>query len=153
MGIEVREPQTEEEFEEYYRLRYERLRAPHGQSPGSERNDPNEPISKHVIAKMDGRIVGAECWVVLEKGSQSNRQLYARSRQTAVDPDYEGAGVASAMLNYVFDRARELGCNEIVANVRNEIVGFAESLGFKVTAPGTKLFETVEHVFMVKPLR
>ena len=33
-------------------------------APGSERDDPAEPASNHLIARVDGRIVGAACWAV-----------------------------------------------------------------------------------------
>jgi len=79
---ELGEPKTQEEWAEYYRLRYERLRKPLGQPLGSERDDPAEPSSIHIIAKMDGRVVGAGCWVV--------GLMFVRFRQMAVDSDCGG---------------------------------------------------------------
>ncbi len=55
MDIEITEPQTDAEYEQYYRLRWERLRQPHGDAYGSERDSPLEATSEHLIAKVDGR--------------------------------------------------------------------------------------------------
>src|SRR5579862_5145554 len=55
--IELVKPQTDEEFEQYYRLRYERLRKELGLPEGSERDHPAEPSSEHLVAKVDSRIV------------------------------------------------------------------------------------------------
>ena len=48
MKITVIEPQTPEEFKQYYGLRYKILRKPWGQPKGSER-DNNDEISYHRI--------------------------------------------------------------------------------------------------------
>ena len=42
MEIEIRIPETEEEWEDYYALRYRVLREPLGQPIGSERNEGDE---------------------------------------------------------------------------------------------------------------
>lgn len=151
MAIEVREPQTEEELEQYYRIRFDRLRAPVGEAPGSERDHPTEPISEHLIGLVDGRVVGALCWVVLRRGTKANPEVYVRIRQIAVSADAEGAGVASAMENVVVERAREVGAVELVATMRREIAGLADSLGWKVTGAAPTAYDA-EHVNIVKRL-
>jgi GNAT superfamily N-acetyltransferase len=150
--VEVTEPETDEEFEAYYRLRYEQLRKPLGALPGSERDDPLEAESKHLIAKIDGRVVGAETWVVLTKGSASNPKLYAQSRQTAIDPEYQRFGIGSALLTVVEQRAREMGATEIIGYARADVVGWVESQGWKVWGPGPTLLGQIKHVLVGKPL-
>jgi len=63
-NIELGEPKTQKEWAEHYRLRYQRLRKALGQPPGSERDDPAEPSPMHIVAKLDGRVVGAGCFVL-----------------------------------------------------------------------------------------
>jgi GNAT superfamily N-acetyltransferase len=153
--IELGEPETEDEWSEYYRLRYERLRKPLGQPPGSERDDPAEPSSIHVMAKVDGRVVGACCWVVgVHAGSDPGaRRMFVRLRQIAVHPDFEGRGVGGAITQHVEERSRALGAIEVVANARAEKVGFFRRQGWIEQGDGVTMFGTVEHVSMVKRLR
>lgn len=155
MDIEITEPQTETEFEQYYRLRWERLRKPHGDSYGSERDNRHEAESKHVVAKVDGRIVGAECYAVFTRreGRLRRRRTVVRSRQTAVAPEFERRGVATALLRHVEERARDIGASELLANVREEAVPFHRSVGFQVRDGGTTLYGSVKSYSMYKPLR
>jgi GNAT superfamily N-acetyltransferase len=152
--IELGAPETPKEWAQYYRLRYERLRKPLGQPPGSERDDPAEPGSIHIIAKVDGRVVGAGCWVVgLRPGSHpAARRMFVRFRQMAVDSDFEGRGVGGAITRHVEERSRALGAVEIVGNVRVEKVGYMRRHGWIEQGEGVTLFGTVESISMVKRL-
>jgi GNAT superfamily N-acetyltransferase len=152
--IELAEPSTPQEWAAYYRLRYERLRKPLGQPCGSERDDPAEPSSMHVIAKLDGRVVGAGCWVVgVRSGSDpSARTLFVRFRQIAVDSDFEGRGVGSAITRHVEERSRALGALEIVGNVRVEKVGFMRRQGWIEQGEGVTLYGHVKSISMLKRL-
>jgi GNAT superfamily N-acetyltransferase len=153
-SIELAEPKTDEDWAEYYRLRYERLRKPLGQPPGSERDDPAEPSSMHVVAKVDGRVVGAGCWAIgLRPGDDAgSRRMFVRFRQLAVDPDYEGRGIGSAITHHVEERSRALGAVEVVGNVRAVNVGYFRKHGWVEQGHGVTLFGTVESIAMVKPL-
>lgn len=155
MKIELTAPQTEEEFAQYYQLRHERLRKPHGLPLGSERDDPAEAGSTHLIAKADGRVVGAACWVVgmSPEGTPGRRHLFVRFRQMAIDQEFEDLGIGIAMTRHIERAARALGAKEVVGNTRVERVPYFESLGYIAQGEGTTLFGSVEHVSMVKPLR
>jgi ribosomal protein S18 acetylase RimI-like enzyme len=154
-NIELGEPKTEDEWADYYRLRYERLREPLGQSAGSERDDPAESSSVHIIAKVDGRVAGAACWVVgLRSGSDpSERQMFVRFRQVAVDSDFEGLGIGGAITRHIEERSREIGAVEVVGNARVENIEYFRGLGYVVQGEGVTMFGTVEHVSMGKRLR
>ena len=153
-NIELAEPKTDTEWADYYRLRYERLREPLGQPPGSERDDSTEPSSIHIVAKVDGRVVGAGCWVAgLRTASDPRaRQIFVRFRQMAVDANFEGLGIGSAITRHVEERSRALGAVEIVGNVRTEVVDFMRRRGWIEQGPGVTLFGSVESISMVKRL-
>jgi GNAT superfamily N-acetyltransferase len=150
--IEIVEPRTDEEFEQYYRLRYERLRKEHGLPEGSERDHPAEPASNHVVAKLDGRIVGAACWAVGMAQHDGERQIYVRFRQLAVERELDERGIGIALSRYIEKCAREIGAKEIIGNARAERVPYFESLGYEVRGEGETLFGVVEHVSMGKVL-
>ncbi len=154
MKIEITEPRTDQEFDDYYRLRWERLRKPHGLPLGSERGDPAEPGSTHLIAKADKRVVGAACWVAgMRKDEPSGTpRLYVRFRQMAIDEEFDGVGVGIALTRSIEKAARAIGAAEILGNVRVERVPYFERLGYIVTGTGETLFDDVEHMSMVKTL-
>jgi predicted N-acetyltransferase YhbS len=153
--VEVAEPGTEEEFDEYYRLRYERLRQQHGLPPGSERDHPAEAGSSHLIAKVEGRIVGAACWAVgIREGPvPGKRDFYVRFRQLAVEEEFDGRGIGIVLTRRIERTARSLGAKEIVANVRLDHVPYFQHLGYVVKGKGETLFGTVEHASMAKSLQ
>jgi predicted N-acetyltransferase YhbS len=155
MKLDLSEPRTEEELEAYYRLRYERLRKPHGLAPGSERDHPAEAGSSHLVAKADGRTVGAVCWAVgMRKDEESGRRhVYVRLRQLAVDPEFEGMGIGTALTRHVEQAARALGAEEVVVSVRVERAAYFERLGYAGRGKGETLFGTVEHSSMAKKLQ
>lgn len=152
MEIELVTPQTDEEFEQYYRLRYERLRKVHGLPEGSERDHPAEPSSEHLIAKVDSRIVAAACWAVGMTERDGERLIYVRFRHLAVDPEFEGRGIGDAMTRHVEEYGREIGAGEIVGNVRVDRVSYFERHGWVVLGKGETLYGELEHISMAKPL-
>jgi GNAT superfamily N-acetyltransferase len=150
--IEITEPRTNEEFEQYYRVRYDRLRKDYGLPERSERDHPAEPASNHVIAKLGGRVVGAACWAVGLSQRDGERQIYVRFRQLAVEREFDERGIGIALSRHVEQRAREIGAKEIVGNARVERVPYFESLGYEVRGEGETLFGVIEHVAMAKTL-
>jgi GNAT superfamily N-acetyltransferase len=151
--FELTEPRTEAELEDYYRLRYERLRKPLGLPPGAEREDPAEPSSLHIVAKADGRVVGAGCWAMGMRKDEGRRIPFVRFRQMAVDPGYEGRGIGSAIMRHVEQSARSMGAQEILGNVRMENVPLFRRHGYIEQGSGVTLYGQVESLSMVRPLQ
>lgn len=151
--LEFVEPSTDAEWDEYYRLRYERLRKPLGLPPESVRNDPLDPGSLHRVIKVGERIVAAVTWAVGVRQEDGRRVIYVRFRQLAVEPEFEGRGIGGAAIRYRERYARSIGAEEIVANARVENVPWFEHHGFEVVGDGVKLFDQVESMAMVKRLR
>lgn len=151
--IELTEPQTEEDWKQYRNLRYEVLRKPHGQPRGSESDHPLEPISTHILAKIDGRVVGGGCWAMLSRpDGNGGRCKYARFRQIAVDPEYRKHGIATKITDLIEASAREQGAVDIVGTTRNELIEYYRRKGYHTTGEGPTLFGTVAHTHICKPL-
>jgi membrane protease YdiL (CAAX protease family)/ribosomal protein S18 acetylase RimI-like enzyme len=138
-------PETSEEFEEYYDLRWRILREPWGQPRGSERDD-LDPTSDHVTARDDaGRLVGVGR---LHFNSEEEAQI----RYMATEEDARGTGVGRAVVERLEAIARERGARRIFLNAREIAVGFYERLGYRVTGEGPTVFGVIKHSRMEKDL-
>jgi ribosomal protein S18 acetylase RimI-like enzyme len=83
----------------------------------------------------------------------SRRIVFVRFRQMAVDPDFEGRGIGSAIMRHVEQSARSAGAAEILGNVRVGNVALFKRHGYVEQGEGVTLYGQVESVSMVRPLR
>lgn len=150
--LEFIEPKTEEEWDTYYQIRYERLRKPLG-LPNDVRDDPLEPSSVHRLIKFDGQVAAATCWIVGMRKEGARRVPYIRWRQTGVLPEFEGRGIARVVMTMVEDYGRSIGAVEVVGNPRLENVPWFRRNGWIEVGEGVKLYDQVESLSMIKPLR
>ena len=68
MKITVIEPQTPEEFKQYYNLRFEILRKPWGQPKSSERENDDEISHHRMIMKLRGiQLQWAGCSIIRKR--------------------------------------------------------------------------------------
>jgi GNAT superfamily N-acetyltransferase len=146
------EPEGEEQWEIYYRLRYERLRKPLGLPLSSVTEDPLEPSSIHRLIKVGEQIVAATCWIVGMRREGTRHTPYVRWRQLGVDPAFEGRGVGRVCMREVERYARSIGAAELVGNPRIEHVPWFRRSGWVEVGEGVKLYDQVESLSMVKPL-
>ncbi|MBI5229009.1 GNAT family N-acetyltransferase [Candidatus Micrarchaeota archaeon] len=142
MNVEIREPRTEKEFEEYYDLRWRILRAPWGQPRGSER-DGLENESIHLAAFAGKKIIG--CGRI-----HFNSGEEAQIRYMAVDKRFQKKGVGRRILKELEKKAMKNGAKQIVLNARESAVGFYESRGYKIIGEAHKLFGVIPHFKMLK---
>ena len=103
-------------------LRYTVLQEPFGVERDDDWND-EDPRSRHLVAvARDGRVIGYARLIV--NGD-------AQIRQVAVDPEWRGAGVGSALIRTLVRTAECDGFSEIWLNARVPAIGFYERLGFE----------------------
>lgn len=141
--MEILEPTTPEEFEQYYLLRWEILRAPWGHPRGTEKDD-QEDLALHVMAKDEtGACVGVS-------RLQLNSQKEAQVRFMAVREDQQGKGVGRALMNYLEEKAKKDGIEKIVLQARENAVPFYLSLGYAVVEKSFKLWDIIQHYKMEK---
>ncbi len=144
-SIDIIPPRTREEFEQYYRLRWQILRQPWGQPPGSER-DGLESTACHAMAVMTGgEVVGV---ARLHRESESLGQI----RYMAVSPDYQRKGIGSALLDYLEAQARQAGTIKLQLNARKSFQQFYRQHGYRDLGPGPILFGQIEHIRMEKDI-
>jgi predicted GNAT family N-acyltransferase len=143
--VEVRCPQSDEEFAHLYRLRWQVLRAPWGEPPGSER-DATDADSEHaLIQDADGEPLAAGR---LHFNSPDEAQI----RYMAVAESARGQGLGRRIVEYLETFARDRGATSVVLNAREEVSGFYNSMGYETIGAGPTMFGTVKHVRMQKRL-
>ena len=145
MSIVLRAPRNPEEFQACLSLRWQILRQPWGQPPGSEQ-DSEEPSAHHLMAiDENDRVVGVGRIHEVEPGTGQIRYM-------AVSPDMRGQGLGARIAHGLEAIARREGWRRIVLNARQDAVSFYTRLGFSPLGPGPLLFETIHHTRMEKNL-
>jgi predicted GNAT family N-acyltransferase len=142
MGIEIRTPQTEKEWEAYYDLRYRILREPLDQPRGSERNDGDE-TGEH-FALYDNSVLKA-----IARLDHSGEQI-AQVRFVAVEGNQQGMGYGRLIMEATEKRAKERGDEKMILHARDYAVDFYLRLGYTLIEPSHKLFGVLQHYLMEK---
>ena len=144
MTTQLKQPQSEDEFERYYELRWRVLRAPWNEPRGSE-VDNLEDQCFHVMVSDDNKTIGVG-------RLQYNSHNEAQIRYMAVDNNYEGNGIGSSIVNALEQEAIRTKHKLIALDAREPAVGFYEKLGYKVKQKSYVLFDSIQHYQMIKYL-
>ena len=137
-------PLTDEDFKAALALRWQVLRAPWQQPPGSEQ-DQWDATAWHLVIKDQGLVVATGR---LHQPAVGTGQL----RYMAVAPDYRGQGLGKKLLAGLLALADSLGMQQLLLNARDSAVSFYQQAGFVVTGPGDTLFGEIAHQQMAMPL-
>ena len=141
----VEPPSTPDHFRTCYRLRWQLLRAPWGQPPGSEQ-DGYETVAWHRMAvNAQGEIIG---YGRLHREAKD----LGRIRYMFVVPQWRGRGVGAALLESLEDVACEQGMTGIRLDARAPVLGFYLRHGYRDLGPGPLLFGVIAHRRMEKRL-
>ena len=146
--MQVTTPQTAEEFERYFELRWEVLRKPFEQPHGSERDelDPPDSGAEHAV-------IFSESGEALAAGRiQLNSPTEAQIRYMAVAESQRGQGLGRLIVRRLEEIARARGAEVVVLNARDEAAGFYRSLGYEVVGVGPTIFGWVTHSRMSREL-
>ncbi len=139
------QPLTEEEINEYYRIRFEVLRKP-WDKPESTTKDETENSSLHFLVKNEkGQSVGTG-------RMQINSEEEAQVRSMAVLDTYQGKGIGSLILNHIEQLAKEKRIKHIVLDARENAINFYEKNGYTIIEKSYLLFETIQHYKMKKTI-
>jgi len=144
IGMKIIEPQTREDFDKYYDLRWRILRKPWNQPRGSEKDD-LEDESIHLMACSGGVVCGVA-------RAHFNSSHEAQIRYMAVDEACRGKGIGAKLLAGLEERVKQKGARRITLNARETAVGFYEGHGYEIVAKAHTLYGCIEHFRMVKRL-
>lgn len=142
--MEIKTPQTDSEWKAYYALRFNVLREPWNQPPGSEvLADEDQAI--HAIAVEDEEVLGV---ARMHESSPKQGQV----RCVAIATAAQGKGIGKAIMAYLEDQAKTKGWTEIVLEARENAVPFYERIGYTIIAESYLLFGEIQHYRMSKTL-
>jgi len=145
MYFKIKEPSNEEEFKDYYHLRWKLLRAHWKQPEGSEVDD-LEDRCFHIMAVDDKNEV------ISIARLQFNSTTEAQIRYMAVARRYERHGIGRELIKTVERRAIESSHINIILDAREPAVGFYQKLGYVVIEKSYLLFDEIQHYRMIKNL-
>lgn len=141
--VEIKPPVTDKEWQDYYQLRWEVLRKPWGQPPGSER-DSLEHDSYHLLAENKE-------YGVVAVGRLHKRDLVtAQIRYMAVADSHQRRGIGGLILAALENQAKLWDITTIELNARDSHQAFYEKHGYLALGTGPTLFEIITHTRMQK---
>jgi len=138
-------PVSEQDFAQYFELRWKMLRKPWNYPFGSEK-DEYEQVSQHrMIRNKQGEVVAVG-------RVHMNSSEEAQVRHIAVDKEYQGKGLATLVLSSLEAVAREEGAVRMVTNSRQVSIPFFESAGFEIEKEASNELGKLKRQQMVKKL-
>jgi GNAT superfamily N-acetyltransferase len=138
----IRRPNSPEEWDSYFNLRYEVLRAPWNQPRGSERNE-GDASAEHFAFFENEQIIGVGRLDFTEN-------LGSQIRFMAVDDRYQGKGIGRQLMEHMEETARNKGCKETILHAREIALPFYEKLGYRSIEKSHLLFGEIQHYLMNK---
>jgi N-acetylglutamate synthase-like GNAT family acetyltransferase len=141
----ILEPKTEEQFQKYYRVRYETLRQPWGQPEGSERVEDDVHAIHAMLVNEKEEVIGV-CRMHLSGAHE------AQIRFMGVRKDMQGQQLGDKLMHYMEARAREMGVTHMILHARENAVNFYLRNGYHVEEESYLLFGSIQHFKMSKQL-
>ena len=145
MSYSIKQPATEDEFAQYYRLRWELLRAPWNEPLGSEKDDIEDQCFHAMVTDGEERCIGVG-------RLQLNSEREAQIRYMAVATPHEKKGVGTRIINALELEAKQKNMKTIVLDAREPAIGFYLKLGYTQKQKTYLLFDSIQHYHMEKSL-
>lgn len=143
-NLSIRSPQKHDEWQQYYRLRWQVLRAPWQQPEGSEKDLlENNAIHRAIITGEKIIAVGRAHF--LDKTT-------AQLRYMAVDSNYQQQGYGSKLLLDLEQAVYSDGAKKIILNARENALDFYLKHDYVILESAETLFGAINHFKMQKPL-
>lgn len=138
-------PHTEKEWQQYYEVRWQVLRAPLQQPRGSEKDEYEQHAWHRMVKDENDHVVGvARLHLVTPEESQI--------RYMAVIEPHRRKGLATMMLESLEAIARQEGVKRVILNARTSATNFYENLGYEVTGDAPEILPAIPHMQMCKSL-
>jgi len=140
-----RAPNNEQEFQEYFQLRWQILYQPWHQLKGSEQDGHEQQAVHRIIVNKNDQIVGAGR---LHKTDQYHAQI----RYIAVSLDEQREALGEQLLFSLEQEAKKQGVRKITLNAQEAAIEFYRHLGYQQDEFSHLLYNDVKHFSMSKCL-
>ena len=145
LAFNIRFPDTELEWQAYYNCRWELLRKPWDQPPGSEK-DEHDADGYHVMA------VDEQNNVIGVGRVHFNNSTEAQVRYMAVRDECSQHGIGSLILTKLENIAIEKGATKIMLYARENAIDFYLKRGYFNQGPAHNLYGQIPHLHMTKTI-
>ncbi|MGI5308427.1 YiiD C-terminal domain-containing protein [Rheinheimera sp. WS51] len=142
---QLREPQTSQEWQQYYQLRWQVLRQPWQQPQGSEQ-DSLDAKAYHLLLINDAGDIAAVGRI------HQCQDKTAQIRYMAVAEAYRGKGAGRRILQGLEQQAVLWQCVSVILNARESAIGFYQGLGYQAKEEAEALFG-IAHTKMAKVIK
>lgn len=139
----IRSPQTPQEWENYYQLRYKILRAPWGQEKGSEQTADESAHQHFACFDTKNEIIGVGRLDYLADHT-------AQIRFMAIADHMQGQGIGRVLMKEMESVSKAKGCAQIILHAREIALPFYQKLGYQLDEPSHLLFGEIQHFLMHK---
>ncbi|WP_206486510.1 bifunctional GNAT family N-acetyltransferase/hotdog fold thioesterase [Thalassotalea sp. G2M2-11] len=143
--IECRAPKTKKEFQQYYQLRWQILRAPWQQAQGSEQDELEKQSIHRAIFDADNNILAIGRLHFTD-------QHHAQVRYMAVEEAVQGQGYGQRILAALEQEAQLRGAKSLSLQARESALNFYQGLGYQYVAKSHLLYQQIQHHQMEKAL-
>ena len=141
--ISIVEPQTTEEFEAYFLVRYNVLRKPLGKPKGSERDEMEMDCAHAMAIDSNGKIIGV-CRL------QFNSPTQAQIRYMAVIEKEQGRGIGKRLIQYMEDKAKQRNVENVILHARSSALNFYLNCGYTNNGKSYLMWDSIQHYLMYK---
>jgi len=143
LPYKLKQPETEDEFKQYFRLRWQLLRSPWNEPEGSEKDEIENRCFHVMVYDDQDQCIGVG-------RLQFNSDTEAQIRYMAVTKEHERKGIGKQIVAGLENKAREKLIGSIILDAREPAVGFYEKLGYLKKDKTYLLFNSIQHFRMIK---
>jgi N-acetylglutamate synthase-like GNAT family acetyltransferase len=140
----ITEPQTHQQWQDYYQLRWILLRKPLHQAQGAEK-DSLESIGYHQMVLDHGKVIAV---ARIHSVDSSTAQI----RYMAVHVDYQRQRIGTLLLDELEQVVKKQGVKKVILNSRESACGFYLKGGYVLIEPSHMLYGLIPHFLMEKLL-
>lgn len=145
MPYQVTSPHSAQDWQDYYQLRYQVLREPWGQPPGSEQDELEAESAHRMVRAADGQVLAVGRLHQLADG-------WCQVRYMAVAESARGKGLGAQVLRALELQGLAWGCDQLTLNARENAFAFYQKLGYSAGKTLAPLYG-IPHQQMTKRLR
>ena len=138
-------PESGEDFQAYYQLRWQILRKPWEQPLGSEQDQLEQQAIHKMCVDENNKVLAVGRW-------QKTSQTRAEIRFMAVAEGQQGQGLGLQIMTALEDEAGKLGVTEIALNARENAIAFYARQGYQNLGFSHLLYQEIKHDKMLKTL-